>query len=160
MLLVGHSVVPLRADYPGETLRDRIIDRIDGAKSTIEVVIYEIADQDIADALVRAEQRGIHVRVIVDEARSRISLAKVDDLVDAGIPVRRIGRAQWELFHDKFILFDKTLAATPSYNRSARSVRSEDPAEGAFTRDRDLLRQFSGDFDYVWNSAGRPAPQQ
>src|SRR5690349_2115588 len=72
------------------SLRDQIVEHIAKAKSTINVVIYEIGSEEIADALADAKDRGVRVRVILDEERSFGVTAPEKILLDKGIPMRKV----------------------------------------------------------------------
>jgi phosphatidylserine/phosphatidylglycerophosphate/cardiolipin synthase-like enzyme len=136
-------------------LREQMVEQINGARSSIDVVVYEIGSSDIADALVMAKRRGVRVRVIVDSVHSPSATSQEKALEDEGIAVKRIGGGSGrKLMHDKFILFDGSLASTPSYNRSVKSLRGADNDE-AFTSDKTLIQKLKSQFDEFWNSTGQ-----
>jgi phosphatidylserine/phosphatidylglycerophosphate/cardiolipin synthase-like enzyme len=141
-------------------LRDRLVEHINQAKSSVDLVVYEIRSNEIADALVEARRRGVHVRVIVDNVHSPSATKQEKMLEEEGIAIKRIGGASRELLHDKFILFDGSAASTPSYNRSAKSLRGKGNSENAFTADSALIKRLQEEFDNVWQNAERPEPSE
>ena len=137
-------------------LRDRMVDHIDKAGSSIDLVVYEIRSEDIVDALIAAKRRGVRVRIIVDSVHSPVATYQEKALEDEGIAVKRIGGGNTrKLLHDKFILFDGSEASTPSYNRSAKSLRGPGREENAFTRDKALIEKLNAQFDEFWNTSGQ-----
>jgi phosphatidylserine/phosphatidylglycerophosphate/cardiolipin synthase-like enzyme len=107
----------------------------------------------MAQALASAAHRGVDVRVIVDEARSNKPSSQEAFLKSEGVAVKKIAADGRNLMHDKFVLFDRSLALTPSYNRSIRSLRETGSAEQLFTDEPTLVRQFQKEFEAVWHAA-------
>jgi phosphatidylserine/phosphatidylglycerophosphate/cardiolipin synthase-like enzyme len=137
----------------GADLRDQIVEHIAAAKSSVDLVVYEIRSNEIADALVEARHRAVRVRVIVDNVHSPSATKQEKMLEEEGIAIKRIGGASRELLHDKFILFDGSSASTPSYNRSAKSLRGEGNSDNAFTSDSALIKRLKEEFENIWLSA-------
>ncbi len=90
-LLAGNSVEPL---VNGDAAYPAMVAAIDAAKSSVTFATY-IFDQGkagdmFADALTRALQRGVEVRVLIDDTGARYSWPSiVPKLKKAGIPVVR-----------------------------------------------------------------------
>lgn len=76
-LLVGNQVTPL---VDGDEAYPAMLDAIDGATRSISLCTYifnnDRAGQQFLDALQRAAQRGVEVRVLVDDVGSRYSWPK------------------------------------------------------------------------------------
>jgi len=138
----------------GPDLRQQIIAHMDSAKSSIEVAVYEIQSTEIADALVRAARKGVQVRVLVDGIRSTSATSQESQLENERIPLRRLTAQGENLLHDKFILFDGSLAATPSYDRSIRGLREAAGSEPSFTRDKEEVQALKSKFENLWRIAG------
>jgi len=133
-------------------LRDEIVEHINAAKSSIDLVVYEIRSNDIADALIEAKRRAVRIRVIVDSVHSPTATPQEKTLDDEGIAIKRVGGISRDLLHDKFILFDGSVASTPSYNRSAKSLKGKGNEQG-FTSDKALIGVLKEQFENVWNHA-------
>lgn len=140
----------LRAD-----LRDRILEQIGNSHSSIDVLVYEIDNAQIAEALVEAARQGVRVRIITDAIRSESPGAQAQFLGDAGIPVKKIRDWRKDLMHDKFVIFDHQMAATCSYNVSTRLHSDAD--EDHLTHDKANLQTFQSEFDQIWNA---PVPSE
>src|SRR5580698_9598946 len=68
----GHAIVqPQDGSKP-------VLDLIDGAKKTIDLKMFTFTSDDIAEALIRAQKRGVKVRVMLNPARSSGSRANDD----------------------------------------------------------------------------------
>ena len=98
---------------PAEKCRHDITHYIDNAKNTIEVQAYSFTSAPIAYALIRAQQRGVKVRVLVDKDeflnKSRLSL-----LLAHHVPVWLDDRVS--IAHNKVMIFDRQAVLTGSYN--------------------------------------------
>jgi phosphatidylserine/phosphatidylglycerophosphate/cardiolipin synthase-like enzyme len=72
----------------------------------------------VAGALVRAKQRGVDVKIVLDEKgnRSKASQAAMNVVVNAGIPLRTNGHYA---MHDKVIIVDNHTVESGSFNMTA-----------------------------------------
>lgn len=57
-------VAPESADQPPP--RDELIADIDGARDTIHAALFTLEDEGVADAIIRARDRGVDVRIVAD----------------------------------------------------------------------------------------------
>lgn len=93
-----------------------LIADIDAAQISVDAALYEYNLSSVAEALVRAQRRGVAVRVALDrENLDNPVMAKWAGMVEeAGIPVT------WEesnaFQHSKFIVIDERLVWTGSWN--------------------------------------------
>jgi phosphatidylserine/phosphatidylglycerophosphate/cardiolipin synthase-like enzyme len=149
------SFPPLFAD-----LRDRIIDHIDNASSSIDLLVYEIRSNEIVDALIEAKHRGVRVRVLVDSVHSPVATPQEKTLEEEGVAVKRVRGTSNDMMHAKFILFDGSVASTPSYNRSANSLRAKNEEEAAFTHDKGQIEKLQNQFNAFWNRPGEDEVDQ
>ena len=136
-------------------LRERMIDHMDKAGSSIDVAVYEIRSNEIVDALISAKHRGVRVRILVDSVHSPVATPQEKALEEEGIQVKRVRGTSNDLMHDKFIMFDGSVASTPGYNRSAKSLRAKDEEEAAFTHDKAQIDELKVQFENFWNHSGQ-----
>ena len=83
---------------------EMIIAAVDAAQRQVLMQAYSLTHRRIADALVRARNRGIEVAVIADHQQSRANPAIARDLVRAGVTV--LLDAQHAAAHNKIIVID------------------------------------------------------
>ncbi len=83
---------------------EMIIAAIDAAQRQVLVQAYSLTHRRIADALIRAKNRGLEVAVIADEEQSRASPAMIRELARAGVPL--LFDAQHAAAHNKVIVID------------------------------------------------------
>lgn len=99
---------------PGESCAKLIITAIDAARFQIRVQAYSFTREDLADALIRAEQRGVDVEVIIDRQHAFEKRGMMPKLSQAGITV--LVDSVKGLAHSKVIILDAAMVITGSYN--------------------------------------------
>lgn len=125
---VGHAEPSVQVGFsPEGSARQLVLDTLDGAQHSIQMLAYAFQSQDIAQALMRAHDRGVDVRVVVDKKRNTVkaSLAVMDAVSRHGIALRT--NAHFHLHHDKAIIVDGHTVETGSFNfaPSAETRNSE-----------------------------------
>jgi len=85
---------------------------IDAARASIDVAAFELDNQLIIAALVRAAGRGVKVRLVTDT--DYVHESGVTALRGAGVPV--VDDQRDALMHNKFMVFDKKAVWTGSMN--------------------------------------------
>lgn len=104
---------------------------IDAAQTSVDAALYEYKLPSLAAALVRAQQRGVAVRLALDEE----NLEDPDEafwagqVQDAGIPIAWEQRTAFQ--HSKFFIIDGRIVWTGSWNASEN---------GTYRNNNNLLR--------------------
>lgn len=99
------------------TLQEMILSQINSAVNSIDLVTYNFTDTKSRDALIKANRRGVTVRIVVDEDNG--DAAVIHDLQNAGIQVL-VARSDG-LMHAKFIVIDDDVTISGSANMTAGS---------------------------------------
>ena len=89
-----------------------LVDALDQARTQIDAALYDLNLWSIRNALLRAYNRGVLVRLVI-EADS-LDRLEVQELIDAGIPV--VADHAEGLMHNKFFIIDQTEVWTGSMN--------------------------------------------
>lgn len=131
---------------PGPDCEQNIISQIETATKHIDVAVYSITNEQIVNALLTAQNRGINIRVITDRTQSKGKKSLVKKLKDSGIPV--VMNRRHKIMHNKFAIFDSKYIETGSYNWTKNAT--ENNAENCmfFTEQQ---HEFSDQFQYLWN---------
>ena len=144
---------------PRESYRSRAIRSYDAETHAIDVTMYRITDRAHTDAMIRALQRGVPVRLITEPQqyrdRSRYWHSwNVDRLYTAGAQIRH--RAHAGLMHQKSVLLKaQTLTIFGSSNWTSPSSSSQEE-HNYFTHKADWFTWFSDQFERKWtNATGR-----
>jgi len=81
-----------------------LVEAIDAARLSIDVAAYSISLNSVRYALIRAHERGVNVRVVMES--SNMDRSDPQALIAAGIPI--IGDGRQGLMHDKFVVIDRS----------------------------------------------------
>ena len=99
-----------------KAIEKRVVSDIDEAKKTVYVVAYEYNLASVGEALLRAQQRGVEVRLALDEENmEKPEMAKwAEGMEQANIPI------SWEktdsFSHSKYLVIDNKIAWMGSWN--------------------------------------------
>jgi hypothetical protein len=112
---------------PEGTALQLVLKTINSAQQEIRLMGYSFTSPEVAGALVRAKQRGLDVKVVLDwkantGRQNKASLAAMNLLVNAGIPVRTV--SQYKIMHDKVIIADGRNVEVGSFNYTAPLIGS------------------------------------
>jgi cardiolipin synthase len=149
-----------------QNIDDMIIKYISQAQSSIDIEMLLIDHQEVVKALVDAKNRGVNVRVIVDEA----DLGKYNKLIDklpiegmanfgaaltlieSGIPIKWfVPKVKDQVLHAKAILIDKTLFITGSANLTYHALSRNHEVSVAVNAPN-VVQKFSSVFEEDWKN--------
>ncbi len=144
----GDSAVQTDVHFsPGEECAAKIVHLFGRTRESVDVCVFTITDDRIADAILRAHGRGVRVRIVSDNEKADDLGSDVGRLGTAGIPVR-VDRTPYHMHH-KFALFDGALLLNGSYNWT-RSAAEHNMENFVITDDARAVRRFSDEFARLW----------
>lgn len=100
-LYFTNPLSPLASQQTGG-IDQPLADAIDSAKLSVDVAIYSLSLNSVRDALLRAHDRGVQVRMVMES--ENMERPDPQRLKDAGIPI--LGDRREGLMHDKFAVID------------------------------------------------------
>lgn len=133
---------------PGPQCLRAIIGEFQRARTTADVCVFTITDDRIVDAMFKAHKRGIAVRVITDDDKSRDLGSDVDRMIRAGLDVRMDDTPNH--MHHKFAVFDNKRLMTGSYNWT-RSAAEHNHENLVLSDDQELVLAFGKTFERLWS---------
>lgn len=151
----------IKVFFPKDQMAERLVECIDAEKTSIKVAVYAITHAQIADALVRAKQRGVSVEVIVDPFAVKKS-SSIHKLLEGKIPLfvwdgsmqqgkgKRRGR-----MHDKFCIFGAEKIWTGSFNFTY-SATKRNRENALLIASRPLVQQYLSQFSHMQLHESRP----
>jgi phosphatidylserine/phosphatidylglycerophosphate/cardiolipin synthase-like enzyme len=113
-----NPVIPFDGVVTGGVDR-HLVALIDAAETSVDAAMFEFNLQSVADALIRAHERGVAVRVVYDDEHTQDD-PQIGQLQAAGIPTTPDGRSAF--MHDKFFVFDGGTVWTGSTNITENGV--------------------------------------
>lgn len=131
---------------------DQIIDLIDSSKESLSIEMYVFTSDEIADALKRAHDRGVDVRLILEKRVATEDNPKnYAELKDYGIAVRWASTG-YQLTHAKFTIVDGKAVLVGSHNFSNAAMRKNREASVIVTGS--TVEEFKQVFEQDWILAG------
>ena len=106
-----YFTAPANDDYRGGP--DQYLEEaIDQARNQVDAALYDLNLWSIRNALIRAHQRGVIVRLVVES--DSLDRGEIQELIAAGIPV--VPDQGEALMHNKFLIIDGAEVWTGSMN--------------------------------------------
>lgn len=159
-LLCGAGVSATHASIqvgfsPEGSARALVLDSINHAQRSIDMMAYSFQSADIIQALVNAEKRGVVVRAVIDKKRNRgkVSHHAIAYATANGVNVRLDGH--YHIQHDKVMIIDGDTLETGSFNfaKSAEFANSENVL--VIRGEPTVVAQYQAHFDSRWKIANQ-----
>jgi phosphatidylserine/phosphatidylglycerophosphate/cardiolipin synthase-like enzyme len=159
-LLCGAVVVAAHASIqvgfsPEGSARVLVLDSINHAQRSIDMMAYSFQSADIVQALVDAEKRGVVVRAVIDKKRNqgKVSQKAIAFAAANGVDVQLDGH--YHIQHDKVMIIDGDTLETGSFNfsKSAEFANSENVL--IVRGEPAVIAQYQAHFDSRWKIAHR-----
>ncbi len=137
--------------FPSQASLGRLLDLIRGSRRSLDICVFSITHDRLAQAVLDVHRRGVPVRLLTDIEKTQDRGSDVLDLARAGVPVRT--DTTESLMHNKFAIFDASILATGSYNwtRSATRANQENIL---VTDEAPLVAAYLAEFERLWEMFG------
>jgi phosphatidylserine/phosphatidylglycerophosphate/cardiolipin synthase-like enzyme len=126
-----------------------IIENINQAEAFINIAMYIFTDREIAIPLVKARERGVKVRLYLDQDQVDYKYSQSRFLVQKGIKTR-ISTNNY-IMHNKFAIIDNRLLLTGSYNWTF-SANHRNDENLMVIDDPEIIEIFQNQFVNIWSN--------
>ncbi len=120
------------------------------AKHYAYVAVYSFTSELLADVLIELKNRGVDIKVVIEEQQANIMGSEYERLKSAGVDVKIDGNPY--LMHHKFVVIDDQFVITGSYNWSAAAENRNDE-NVVVINGEEVARLFKAEFERVWSEA-------
>lgn len=143
------EIVDRVAFSPSTDCEDMIIKLINGSSDKIDIAVYSINNDNIVNALKKAHDKGVKLRILTDKTQASGKSSKVFELYKHGIDIKV--HTKHKIEHNKFAIFDGKYATNGSYNwtNPASAKNSENCV--FFVSNKEIIRDFTSRFEYLWS---------
>ena len=124
-----------------------IVSAIDASEREVLVQAYGFTHNAIAQALVRAHQRGVKVRVLLDKKSQASNRYVIQVLNDADMVVRQDGNHA--IAHNKVMVIDQAVVITGSFNFT-NSAQTRNAENVLIFKSADLAQQYRQQWQNHW----------
>lgn len=138
---------------PEGSARALVLNTINHAQHSIDMMAYSFQSADIVQALVNAEKRGVVVRAVIDKKRNqgKVSQKAIAFAAANGVDVQLDGH--YHIQHDKVMIVDGDTLETGSFN-FAKSAEFDNSENVLVVRDEPaVIAQYQAHFDNRWKIA-------
>jgi len=131
---------------------------IDASKTSIDLANFSFTSEVLRDALMRAKERGVAVRIVFDAQQYKY-LAEMHWFIDNGFDVMLSAGKSGEkgVMHHKFAVFDGTLVEAGSFNWTRNGERNN-YENAMFLNAPDDVAAFAAAFKRVRDQSWAPDP--
>ena len=145
----AHAVPQIKILFsPQDNCAQEIVSEIDKAKDYIYVAMYFFTSRPIAQALIRAKDRGVDVKVCMDQEQPTYEYSKSRFLENKGINIRLISGSG--IMHNKFCIIDDHITLTGSCNWTVSADLKNDE-NLLVIESREIARIYKEQFNKFWN---------
>ena len=133
-----------------DRLRQKKLDN-PNRRVTFHAAVFNTNEPEINDAVIRAHQAGVEVRLLMDGRKFRASYDwyKGDDqLLNAGVPLLGVKYSGRGAMHNKFMLFDGEILMTGSMNWQFGG-RYHNHENMIIYQDQDLISAYAARFESI-----------
>ena len=124
-----------------------IIKNINQAEAFINIAMYIFTDREIAIPLVKARERGVKVRLYLDQDQVDYKYSQSRFLVQKGIKTR-ISTNNY-IMHNKFAIIDNRILLTGSYNWTF-SANNRNDENLMVIDDPEIIALYQNQFEKLW----------
>lgn len=130
-----------------------VVQAIDASQREVRVQAYGFTHNAIAQALLRAQARGVSVQVMLDEKSDHTNRYVMGLLRDAALPTRLDGRHA--IAHNKVMILDEHIVITGSFNFT-NSAETRNAENLLILKSPDLALTYKRQWEQHW-SHSQPA---
>lgn len=129
-------------------IRQQLISTLEEAKESLDICVFTISENNVANAISDAHRRGIKVRIITDDEKINDKGSDIFKLKARGVSIKI--DTDKSLMHHKFMVVDQARVLNGSYNwtRTASEVNNENIV---ITNNPTIVKSFGQEFDRLWN---------
>jgi phosphatidylserine/phosphatidylglycerophosphate/cardiolipin synthase-like enzyme len=136
-----------RANYVGG-IDNQLADAINQVQRTLDIAAFEFNDPVITAAVLAAHQRGVTVRMVVDDENGiKNNDTTLGQLTAVGIPIIPDNRPA--LMHNKFMIMDSITVWTGSYNYTINDTYRNNNNLLSF-RSQKMVQNFQNEFNKMF----------
>jgi len=137
---------------PRGSIKDAIIQNITSSRGTIDVTAFTFTSGDIAEALYQAKERGVEVRVIIDQTQDAKSYPVLRFLEEEGFDLQFLKGNVGGSMNNAFAIFDDKLLVTGSYTWTEYAEKFN-YENAIFIDESDVVEKYKNEFEALYDKS-------
>ncbi|XP_057310726.1 uncharacterized protein LOC130648684 [Hydractinia symbiolongicarpus] len=132
-----------------ETSLTLLLTCLASSRKSLDVCVFTITSQDLADVLIQQHKAGIVVRVITDCEKMDLNCSQIERFRASGIQVRHDKTSYF--MHHKFAIVDKKVLINGSFNWTRQAITGNQE-NVIITEAVDLIKPYCKQFEHLWET--------
>ena len=137
---------------PRGSIKDAIIQNITSSRGTIDVTAFTFTSGDIAEALYQAKERGVEVRVIIDQTQDAKSYPVLRFFKEEGFDLQFLKGNVGGSMNNAFAIFDDKLLVTGSYTWTEYAEKFN-YENAIFIDESDVVEKYKNEFEVLYDKS-------
>lgn len=153
-LIISFLVIPIcnAKTYiyfsPSKKCESNIVKFINQSTNTIDIAVYAINNDNIVEALKKAYDRNVKLRILTDKQQASLKHSKVIELYKYGINIKV--HSKFKIEHNKFAIFNSKIVTSGSYNWT-NSATDKNSENCILMSSRSAILSYIERFQYLWD---------
>jgi phosphatidylserine/phosphatidylglycerophosphate/cardiolipin synthase-like enzyme len=139
---------------PDEPCAEKLLKFIDGAKTSLDVAIFDVNLGELVDKLIEKAKK-IQVRVVVDRKQAKGKHSAVMKLAAAGVDLRFGHQRGTGIMHNKFVIVDGKALETGSFNYTNHASHWNNENQ-IYLSSAKIVERYKKRFEQIWKQADPP----
>lgn len=135
---------------PRGSIKETIIKTISSSGESIDVTAFTFTSGDIAEALFNAKERGVKIRLVIDQRQDKRRYPVLEFLKEEGFDLQFLKGNIGGSMNNTFAIFDGKLLVTGSYNWTEYSEKFN-YENAIFIDESDVIGKYKKEFDSLYN---------
>jgi phosphatidylserine/phosphatidylglycerophosphate/cardiolipin synthase-like enzyme len=132
---------------PADNCSLKLVDLINSSTNSIDIAIYSFTYSDIANALIKAKERGVVIRVLFDKIQSS-STYSLDEFLQRNNIFTKISTNP-SAMHNKFMVVDGKIISTGSFNYTTNATKNNNE-NLLIINDKKIASKYALEFDRLF----------
>jgi phosphatidylserine/phosphatidylglycerophosphate/cardiolipin synthase-like enzyme len=131
------------------SIKEVLLKEVESTTSTIDLAVREITSPEMSQALLKAKERGVKLRVIADSKQAKMKSSQITTLIHQGIPVKVLRGKDDGVMNHRFAILDGKKVVTGSFDWSEASEKWN-YENIVIIRDSEGVASYQREFDRLW----------
>jgi phosphatidylserine/phosphatidylglycerophosphate/cardiolipin synthase-like enzyme len=132
-----------------QSIQGTLLNEMESTNSTIDLAIREITSKPLAQALLKAKERGIAIRIITDSKQAKRRSSKITYLIQEGVPVKILRGKDHGVMNYRFAILDGKKVMTGSFDWSEASEK-RNYENLLILWESDTVASYQKEFERLW----------
>jgi len=136
--------------FPNQESEKKLIKYLNMATTTLDICVFTISNDHLANTLSALHKKGIKLRIISDDECVNNQGSDINTFAKEGIPVRTDDDKKAHM-HNKYVIVDSKFVITGSFNWTVSAVKANQENLVVVEND-EVVKGFNDNFNMLWKN--------